>query len=258
MAEVRRVTGPGTPLGGRDGRILGVVVVGILVAIIKPWGGGPSAAPLATPIVLPSASVAASPSASAAPDDPFDFGVFEGFEPNPAWEVWPAGREISFGFAMRINADGSQRSPAPGSSAAPDDPLDPGPPPEWSQAIAISPASTLTVVAINLPLAYRIPTMHLFRTDGGEAPVEVPIVMVPSPWPDHFLVVGMAGDDGRAREAWPAGEYELRLDIEPGDYTRTITIDVAAMPTATPTPTGSTAPSPSGDPASTAPGETGP
>lgn len=238
MAEVRRVTGPGTPLGGRDGRLLGIVVVAILVAIIKPWGGEPSAAnPLATPIVLPSASLAvASATPSAAATSMFDFGVFAGFEPPPAWEVWPAGREISFGFAMRIDGDGARRSPTPGASMPVDDAFDPGPPPEWTQAITISPASILTVVAINLPLAYRIPSMHLLRTDGGEAPVDVPIVMVPSPWPDHFLVVGMAGPDGQAREAWPAGTYALQLDIEPGGFTRTIKIDVTPMPEPTSTP----------------------
>lgn len=248
MAEVRRVTGPGSPLSGRDGRVVAIVVVGILIAIIKPWGGASSPTdPAASPIVLPSASTATSPERSAVTDDAFDFGVFAGFEPQPAWEIWPAGREISYGFAMRVDPGGTHQSPAPGASTRPDDPLDPGPPPEWSQTITISPASTLTVVAINLPLAYRIPSMHLYRTDGGEAPVEVPIAMVPSPWPDHFLVVGMAGDDGRARAAWPVGEYALRLDIEPGGFTRTIAIEVKPMPRASP------AASPAGVSASSAP-----
>ena len=58
---------------------------------------------------------------------------------------------------------------------------------------------------------------------------------LPSPWPAHFMVVGIddgSGTDGPA--AWPAGRYALDLDIEPGGYTRTIGIVVDPAP---PTPT---------------------
>ena len=85
----------------------------------------------------------------------------------------------------------------------------------------------------------------------GAGRVEVPVVRLPSPWPDHFLVLGI--DDGSGTEglpAWPAGRYALDLDIEPGGYTRTIGIIVGEpvvpvpTPTTLPSPAASTEPSP--------------
>ena len=94
------------------------------------------------------------------PHNAFDFGVFEGYEPQPAWEIWPAGYAVSFGFAMRIDPDPTRRTratPVPlgsgpprrlrrtGRLAAPAGrrgAADPADPPTWSDSITISPAST--------------------------------------------------------------------------------------------------------------------
>jgi hypothetical protein len=236
MAETRRVAGPSSPLGGRDGRAIALLGVAVLIAIVKPWGSTTDG-PARTPVPAPSPSAVSSPSPR--PDDPFDFGVFEGFEPPPAWEIWPAGREISFGFAMRVDPDlGFDDAPAPpspgaspgsaASASATASPrgIDPRPP-TWSDTIAISPASTLTVVAINTPLEYTIPGVRLTRLGPGGGRVEVPIARVRSPWPDHFLIVGIDDGSGVAsRTGWPPGSYELELTIEPGTWTRTIRIDV--------------------------------
>ena len=209
MTDLTRVPGPSSPLQGNSGKIVTVILVGILVAVIKPWGGAPIAAPAVTPTPAPSAPPTSA--ASAAAPEAFDFGVFEGFEPQPAWEIWPAGREISFGFAMKVDADiaaaesEANASAAPSAGAAPDGSATPRPsptpsadpaagPPTWSNAITISPASTLTVVAINMPLAFDIPAVEITRRDGTGQRVAVPAVRLPSPWPDHFLVLGL--DDG--------------------------------------------------------------
>src|SRR6185436_16070940 len=98
MSDLTTVPGPSSPLRGSSGKVVAVVVIGVLLAVIKPWGSESVAQ-------APPASVSASPAGSAGPSvtpthNAFDFGVFEGFEPQPAWEIWPAGREISFGFAM--------------------------------------------------------------------------------------------------------------------------------------------------------------
>ena len=269
MSDLSRVPGPASPFKGSSAKLLTVVLIGILVAILKPWGGdAPGKAVGAS--TRPSSVVSVEPVATPSPAlrDAFDFGVFEGFEPKPAWEIWPAGREFSLGFAMKVTADaepGPSATPVPSATLVPT--ATPGPtapvaasgapatrepmpertatpaptgvsePPTWSHAITISPASTLTVVAINLPLEFRIPGVRLWRTDPVGQREEIPVVRVPSPWPNHFLVVGI--DDGTGRDvlrAWPPGQYELILQIEPGDHVRTIAIDVEARPDASLTP----------------------
>jgi hypothetical protein len=269
MSDLSRVPGPSSPFKGSSAKLLTVVLVGILVAILKPWGG--AAAPSAIGAsARPSAPAGATPVATPSPAlrDAFDFGIFEGFEPQPAWEIWPAGREFSLGFAMKVTADAEDRPPgAPAASGAPPSgaptsappasvppvaertatpaPTRPSEPPTWSHTITISPASTLTVVAINMPLDFRVPGIRLWHTDPRGGREETPIVRVPSPWPDHFLVIGI--DDGTGRDvlrAWPPGQYELVLQIEPGDHVRTIVIDVEGRPATSPTPAASDAPAP--------------
>jgi hypothetical protein len=86
-------------------------------------------------------------------------------------------------------------------------------------------------VAINMPLGYSIPDVRLTRLEPGRGRVEVAIIRLPSPWPDHFLVIGL--DDGtgdNARESWPPGDYSLDLGIQPGGWRRSIGVEVAARP----------------------------
>jgi len=257
MSDLTSVPGPSNPLRGTSGKLVAVVVVGIVVAVIKPWGS--SSIATAPPATLPPPSATAAPS-SEPTHGAFDFGVFEGFEPQPAWEIWPAGREISFGFAMRIDPDpdGSASATAvPLGSGPPPASASPGPsvtasggrgdPPVWTDSISISPASTLTVIAINRPRGVTIPAARLSQVVAGQGRVDIPTVQLPSPWPDHFLVLGI--DDGSgtgALAAWPPGRYALSLDIEPGGYTRTIGIIVGAPepvpPSAAPGPSTSGAP----------------
>ena len=269
MSDLTTVPGPSSPLRGSSGKVVAVVVIGVLLAVIKPWGSESVAQ--APPPAVSSAPSGSSEPSTAPTHNAFDFGVFEGFEPQPAWEIWPAGREISFGFAMRIDPDpdASTRAtpvplgsgPPPGSAGpaasatparSPSVPADPADPPTWSDSISISPVSTLTVIAINMPRGVTIPTTRLSRLVPGADRVEVPMVRLPSPWPDHFLVLGI--DDGSGSEglpAWPTGRYALDLDIEPGGYTRTIGIIVGEpvvpvpTPTTLPSPAASTEPSPS-------------
>lgn len=239
MAELRKVPGPTSPLAGTSGRIVAVVVAGIILAVIKPWGASPADIPRASA----SPASTASPTSPASPiaDGGFDWSVFEGFEPHPAWEIWPAGREVSFGFAMKVRSDIDAANPVPAASdeasrapgaTALSSPPPPSPspdqdPPTWSDTITISPASTLNVVAINTPRGHRIPvaTLSLLGSDGGR--VDVPVVRLHSPWPDHFHVIGIDDGTGVAGlPAWPPGAYVLDLRIDPGGWARSIMIDV--------------------------------
>src|SRR5688572_4199876 len=122
MSDMIRVPGPSSPLEGRSAKVIAVIVIGVLVAIVKPWGTitpGP-AAPRASPTA--SLPLASPRSSSAIPNyNPEVFGLYE---PTPNWELWPAGYLVSFGFATRIDS-GSAASPQP---VAPSSSKSPAPP----------------------------------------------------------------------------------------------------------------------------------
>ena len=60
MTDTTRVNGPSSPFDGLSAKIIAVVVIGILVAIVKPWGSGePAPHTAASP---PPATAAPSPS----------------------------------------------------------------------------------------------------------------------------------------------------------------------------------------------------
>ena len=157
MSDLIRVPGPSSPLEGRSAKVIAVIVIGVLVAIIKPWGTitpGPAA-----PLASPSASVAlASPRSSPAIPN-YNPEVFGLYEPTPSWELWPAGYLVSFGFATRIEsgtaasaqhvAPSASVSPAPpepsGSAGSPSPPGGSGDPqatePVWPSTIRIEVSS---------------------------------------------------------------------------------------------------------------------
>lgn len=254
MIELRRVTGPRSPFEGKAGRLIAVVAVAILVAIIKPWGSSPVA-------VSPSASpsqTSTSPRPAATADRIFDYHAFGPIEPRARWEIWPAGQLISFSFAMRVEGDplpsaapAAAATPAPtqtrpGGSAAPTA-SGSAPPLEWPgttgpsaaawpSEIRVPGASVLYVLGLSRPVGYDVQIVRLtrFDPDGSKHPVHV--VLGPSPWPDHFTIVGVGpDDDSYAMVPWPAGHYVLDVRIYPEVGTRSIEIFID--PVTDPVPT---------------------
>jgi hypothetical protein len=233
MDDLKRVNGPASPLEGRSAKVIAVILVGILVAIIKPWG---------TTVPMPVAQATApvpSPSptaASQAPFDPlalYDHEVFGIHEPAPRWELWPAGYLMTFGFAMRIDSaipGSAPASTAPSAGAppskAPRPSTRPGPgEPAWPASINLTAGSHLSLIGINTPLGFTVSAVRLARLDAAGVATPVAVVKLRSRWPSHFTVVGM--DDGgglEARASWPPGRYRLDLEIEPGPILRTVEI----------------------------------
>ena len=253
MSDMIRVPGPSSPLEGRSAKVIAVIVIGVLVAIIKPWGTiapGP-----ASPPTLPTASlslVSAAPALAIRNYNPEVFGLYE---PTPNWELWPAGFLVSFGFATRIEG-GAPASPQPtvapsGSTSGVPKPAAPagsaGSPvasddqraaaPVWPSTIRFSSGSHLSLLGINTPLGYAVSSVTLTRTDPGGLETNVATVRPPSPWPAHFTVVAVDAGNGRdPEESWPPGRYVFNLRFEPGDISRSIeiVIDAPTTPTATP------------------------
>jgi hypothetical protein len=269
MNDLTPVKGPASPLEGRSAKVIAVIVIGILVAIIKPWGTA-TPAPVARATAAPTAAITPLPG-SPTPFDAFanyDHELFGIYEPEPRWELWPAGYLVSFGYAIRIGSTGTEASqpPAPpAASASPSRPVatpvatpattaEPGTEePNWPATITIAEGNHLGLIGVNMPLGYRIASVAIVRVkaDGSEQSLDV--AEAPSQWPSHFRVFGLAdGSGGEVVANWPAGHYRLELAFEPGAISRSIAIVVSD-----PTPTdGEASPASSAGPsapASTAP-----
>src|SRR6187402_3457073 len=102
MSDIIRVPGPSSPLEGRSAKVIAVIVIGVFVAIIKPWGTSTPPSAARPSFTLPTPSVSAIPPLPAVANyDPEVFGIYE---PEARWELWPAGYLVSFGYAIRIES----------------------------------------------------------------------------------------------------------------------------------------------------------
>ena len=234
MADLQRVHGPRLPLGGHGGRAVTLVLVAILLAVLKPWGGTSPTEP-ARPRATPSATPTPPPAQTAQPA-PLDFRAFGANEPRPRWELWPAGYLVSFGFAMRI-ADEPVAPPTPtpaassgasAASASPDLYEWPGTgdsPLAWPHEIQIPAASSLYLLGLNRPLGFDVEIVRFVRLADDGTAVPVHVVLAPTPWPTHFTIVGISGVEGSPiLGPWPPGRYRLDVLIEPGGVTRSISV----------------------------------
>jgi hypothetical protein len=89
----------------------------------------------------------------------------------------------------------------------------------------------LAMLAINPPLGYQVVNATLSQRVSSGRMTPVPIVRPPSPWPDHFTIIAMDDGNGRdPRDSWPAGDYVVDLQFEPGAITRRVEILVEGPP----------------------------
>lgn len=237
MADLQHVGGPPSRIDRYLGRIIVVVLAGVLVAVVKPWGGAPE--PLAA-APTPSPSSTPVPTSSIRHYDFLDYGILE---PQPMWEIWSAGTLSSYSFALRIDlapADAVSSSPAgsgiPGSPSA--SPLaEPSGarandiPAVWPE-VHIPPGSHLELIAINHPIGHAVDVIELVRVNDDGTEMSVPVVPSVSPWPNHLTVVGLGADDGTgAMSTWPPGHYRMDLRIGPEGAARSLEIVVDTLPT---------------------------
>jgi hypothetical protein len=254
VAELRPVAGPSSPVLRHVRRLIIVLVLGLLVAIAKPWGTGigPSTASAPLPTVAPTPATTSTPAPVAGT---YDFLAFGTNEPPPGWELWPAGRLASFTYAMRIDmavvilptagpsAIGQAASPSPTPSpTAIGNPSAAGVPVSWP-TIRVPSGNILDLIGINCPRGYTVHVTGLTRIEPDGSFTAVRALLGTSPWPDHFTTVGYAPDPTQdAMTPWPAGHFRLELTIDPGAVDRTLDI-VIESPAPDASPEGSS-PSP--------------
>jgi hypothetical protein len=230
MAEFQRV-----PLRPRQSRnwlpTVGLAfAVFLALAIVKPWEidrpGAADASPAPTFFVRPTERTG--PRAY----DPILFG---GREPDPAWELWPAGYVVQFGLAGPVKVHGQDgASPAPGGSAAASSPAAPDgsglpvgsapssaaptAPPLEPGVVDLGTADHLVALGINTPLDVRVVVVRLFSVTGIRTD-EVLVVRLPTLWEStHFIVIAPADPAQPGQPVpWEPGLYRLELTTALGD-----------------------------------------
>ena len=220
------------------------IVAGLLLAIVKPWGGtgGP---PQVTP-VIPSPPV---PSASPSPDigyagRAYDASIFGRHEPEAVWAIWPAGYLTTFVFVVQVPgvagqpAPSASRGPQPGRPPASQSPRPaPQADPSWPSVFDVPEGNHLLLIGINTPRGFGATTVALTRLSSGGRGTPIFIERQKSPWPDHFTVIGMPSESGDALlKVWPPGRYRLDLVFDPGAISRSIEIRIAGPPVPATTP----------------------
>lgn len=261
MADV-----PTVPLGRPPARnwlpaVTWTSLIVLAVVLVKPWGEPGPAAPQPTPTHMAASSdgaAAATPRTDALGYDPRLFG---GREPDPAWELWPAGYVVQFGFAGPLPVLGQPgSSPGPGSSPAPSpgpvasgppapshDPGasgDPGPSPVTAPptptpsprgtegpVVDLGPTNHLIALGINTPLDVQVVDFALWFADPGRACCErrLEIIRLPTLWESlHFTAIAVvSADDPLVPGPWPVGEYRLDLATASGEV-RSVRLRVTA------------------------------
>jgi len=238
MQASQPIRPPKSPTDGHLGTIGLLVGLGIVVAILKPWGSQPGAT-LLPPPPTPTPSPAITPGPT--PDIGFggrvyDRSIFGEHEPEAVWGIWPAGFLTTFGFVIQVPATPAAVS---GPSLEPTPAVPPTPPPggddlgpSWPALLDMPDGDHLLLIGIDMPVGKSLALFELDHSlpDGSSGPVSV--IRLASPWPSHFAVLGIATpSDADLLQVWPAGTYELKLAFEPDDINRTIEIRIAG-PTA--------------------------
>ncbi len=195
-----------------------VAAIVLALAVIKPWGdpGTP------TPTTAATAGRSAGPVPTVRPErTEYDPRLFGTREPEPAWELWPAGYVVEFGIAgpLRVGGQGQPAgSQGPPGSAAPSATGDPDSGADL--IVDLGPADHLIALGINTPSDVRIAEISLWMQRGVACCSQaVPIVRLPTLWESrHFLVIGIA-DPERPDDTgpWPPAEYRLDLVTSVGE-----------------------------------------
>jgi hypothetical protein len=255
MNQLNPVSRPSFPMEGRGGLIIGIIVVAVALAVLKPWGPEDGSSDLAqtsvaaSPVLSPSPTPGPTPNPLDAISRKYDPLVFGDRELQTDWGLWPAGYLTSLGFAMR--AEPSSQPEAVGSSQPSPSPHGPAADvPRWPSVIDINFGNHLLMMGISTPTDHTVNSLHLTRERADGVWEDVDILLLPPPWPNHFTVVGIDGGLGPDRPIfWVPGHYRLDVGIVPGQIQREIEIDVEG-PAATPL---STVPAASDLPATSGP-----
>lgn len=245
--------------------VVRVVVIGIVVAVLKPWTWFPGASP-ANPTIGP--VPAASSSGLPGPDPTihvigedlaYDPAIFGQREPTPHWDLWPAAYLVTYGFVIQLGSPNQTAVPlpveSPSASSSPTPPPTPAPTPtapadggpSWPDSFTVPAGYHMFLIGIDMPTGYGLSGARLLRERGGTgAATEIALTHPPAPWPDHFAVLGIpAAANAEHVSVWSPGTYRLELEftftgtgsvLGNGHVTRAIRITIETLPGAVASP----------------------
>ena len=203
-----------------------VAAIVLALAVIKPWSNSGSP----TPTTAATAGRSAGPAPTDRPErTEYDPRLFGTREPEPAWELWPAGYVVEFGIAGPLRVGGQDQpagSEGPAASAGPPsatrDPAPTSAPTEPGAALVVDlgPADHLIALGINTPIDVRVAEISLWMQRGVNCCDQpVAIVRLPTLWDSrHFLVIGIADPERPGNTGpWPPAEYRLDLVTTVGE-----------------------------------------
>jgi len=252
MNQLNPVSRPTFPLEGRGGLIIGIIVVAVVLAILKPWdpGSGPNRLGQAVALASPSPSPTPRADPTANPLDAisrrYDPLIFGDRELQTDWGLWPAGYLTSLGFAMR-----AEPSPQAGTVGVTQPLASPSSAdvPMWPSVININLGNHLLMMGISTPTDHTVNSVRLTRERPDGSWEDVDTLLLPPPWPNHFTVVGIDGGLGADRPIfWVPGHYRLDVGIVPDGIDRSIEVDVEGPPPAAGTAPGGSDPDATGGP----------
>lgn len=218
MAELTRVPAPRRPFSGWEGRAVSLVVVGVLLAIAKPWGEdaaprppppSPSTDPSTLPILLEPVGLTYDPT---------------GWGPSPTLDGWAILTRHSATELDFLDRADAATTPIP--SVIPADPettIVSGP------VVRLGRADELDALALAHPAGTTVDVVRLWHLPDGGPPRRVDIGEVSPPWPGRGLTMVAHRQNGMAPThvlPWDPGLYRLDLLVGPAGRVRSVMLAV--------------------------------
>jgi hypothetical protein len=224
MADLAPVPGQRSPFDGWRGWVVGVVVIGILVAVAKPWGSDADTTALASPSApIASTRVAGDPTprptAVGRIFDPFLLGPTA---PKAAWAILTPRGLTALDF---LTADPVATPSARPASA----PAGPGPDVVAGPVVELGTTDDAGALAIAHPREVSLGTIRLWRFTPEGSPTRVDLDALTAAWAaPHVAVLGHRRTDMEPDVilGWDPGLYRLDLLIEPADAVRSVMLVV--------------------------------
>jgi hypothetical protein len=245
MAEIRPVVPPSRSRDrGLRTAVTGLAIL-LAVAVVKPWGSTsePQQAVITPSPYAPRTRSTATPEPSRG--RAYDPDLFGQRPPAPAWELWPAGYVVHFGFAGPLSVEG----PVASSPASPDPRLG------GISMLDLGLAEHLDLLGLNAPLGVSVTNVALWQLPAGRPARRIDLRRFPSPWRHPtFRVYGLPGAAVDEFGEWAPGFYRLDIVTDRGPDPHSIAFMLGPLPRSStfpsPAPGGSSGPNtPTGTPA---------
>ena len=221
MAELAPVPAPRSPFDGWRGWAVSVIVVGLLLAIAKPWGDAPDPA---RPVPTALRTDRPPPIAIAPLGRVFEPEAFGPAPPRAAWALLTRARTVPLDFVERADATADDPHDTT-ATAGPGDVVVSGP------VVELGSSDDVDAIVIAHPLDRTVTTVRAWRFETGGAPRRLELGRLPSPWPAAPVAVVAhrdAGMDAGRVLPWEPGLYRLDLLAEPGSLIVSVMANVTA------------------------------